>query len=86
MNEKVAIDSYLEYFIKYQINPIIAQRKQATLKREKQIAQRTKTRRKTTIEKEIEKEEKINKEKEQVEEEKEKAANKKVVEHDDLSL
>ena len=47
LKRKQAIDSYVEYFIKYQINPIIAKRKQAMLKREKQIAEKTKVRKKS---------------------------------------
>ena len=90
ITRKKAIDSYLEYFIKYQINPIIAKRKQAMLKREKQMAQRAKTRRKTTISKEVEKDEKSKVEKEEVvEAEKGRTktvATKKVVEQDELSL
>lgn len=93
ITRKKAIDSYLEYFIKYQINPIITKRKQAMLKREKQIAEKTKTRRKTSISKEVENKEKVKAEKEEVtikvETEKGRAktvTTKKVVEHDDLSL
>ena len=46
IKRKQAIDSYLEYFIKYQINPIIEKRKHAMLKREINMAEKTRTRRK----------------------------------------
>lgn len=97
LKRKQAIDSYLEYFIKYQINPIIEKRKQAMLKREKQIAEKTKVRRRTTkIEKEVSlngksKPNKVEKEEITTKVENEKGVaksvtTKKVVEQDDLSL
>lgn len=47
IKRKQAIDSYLEYFIKYQINPIIEKRKQALLKREMKMVEKTKVRKRT---------------------------------------
>jgi len=97
MKRKEAIDSYIEYFIKYQINPIIAKRKEAMLKREKAMLERTKTRRKAAVSKdEIVKEEKTKTKKIQKQEIETKTENekgvaksvttKKVVEHEEPSL
>lgn len=55
LKRKQAIDLYLEYFIKYQINPIIEKRKQAMIKKEKQIVEKSRSRRKTIVSKDKDK-------------------------------
>lgn len=47
IKRKQAIDLYIEYFIKYQINPIITKRKEAMLKKQKQINEKAKVRTKS---------------------------------------